>query len=264
MLRKKYDILKKQYDELVIKYAELQLQVKKGQMSSITGKMYETQIYDILKYTFINDIHFNVQPELGGSSNNIDIICNYESSRIGIEVKKYNTPDWMQCSIKYDGTAWIVGARSKLTDSNKKIFERLLNNVSIFGNKIPPFMTEQITYEDWKKIKETSQQWNDIYISIPNDTIQQLYINKGCQYIQISNYGLYHLQKDTCKFNVPEFAIEQRIRIRIKVHSTKTSSGLCNLSITAACQPTDINKLTPSVYSLDDIKKLPQNLIYRN
>jgi hypothetical protein len=50
---------------------------------------------------------------------------------------------------------------------------------------------------------------NDLFI---NDTIAKLYSNKGCSYIQISKYGLYHLEKDICKFNVPYFKCKQVLR----------------------------------------------------
>jgi hypothetical protein len=53
---------------------------------------------------------------------------------------------------------------------------------------------------------------------------------------------------------------EQQIRIRTKIHSKKNKNGFCDLSVTCACQPKNIEKLQNSDYSLDDINKLPKNL----
>jgi hypothetical protein len=99
-----------------------------------------------------------------------------------------------------------------------------------------------------------------MYIDIPNDTISKLYKAKGCHYIQISDYGLYHLGEDICDFGVPEFIVDQQIRIRIKVHSRKNTKGFCHLSVTAACQPKQIKQLTRSKYSLDHVNTLPVGL----
>lgn len=104
---------------------------------------------------------------------------------------------------------------------------------------------------------------NDVYIDIPNDTIKKLYSMKRCQYIQISNdYGLYHLGEDVCNFDVPEFIIEQQIRIRTKIHTKKDKNGFCNMSIIAACQPKNIKLLEKSKYTLDNKNNIPKNLIY--
>jgi len=89
--------------------------------------------------------------------------------------------------------------------------------------------------------------------------------SRGCNYIQISNgYGLYHLGHDICNFDVPLFNIEQRLRIRTKIHTRKNKKGFCNLSVTVACQPKDITKVKQSKYSLDDKDKLPVSLIYKS
>ena len=121
-------------------------------------------------------------------------------------------------------------------------------------------MKRSITHEEWKKIKKETNKWNDKYYDIPPDTIRKLYLSKGCKYIQISQYGLYHLQEDVCNFGVPLFEIKQRFRIRTKVHSKKNKSGFCTLSVTCACQPINIKNLNKSNYSLDTKSRLPYKL----
>lgn len=54
-------------------------------------------------------------------------------------------------------------------------------------------------------IKNETNDFNDMYIHCSNDIIKKLYSEKKCNYIQISEKGLYHLGNDICNFNVPEF-----------------------------------------------------------
>lgn len=244
------------------------LNKNKGSKCSINGSNYEKMIYNIIKNCNINNKPFNTQKEqeLAGSSSKNDIECNFiQEKDIGIEVKKYNTPDWMQCSIKYNKTnkKWEATKKGKIPNSCREIFNKLINNINLYDGEVPPFVENSITHEDWVKIKKETNKWDDKYIDIPLDSISNLYKAKGCKYIQISDgYGLYHLGNNICEFDVPLFNIEQQIRIRTKIHTRKNKKGFCNLSVTVACQPKNIKKLIPSKYSLDNKDKLPLSLIY--
>jgi len=187
------------------------LKKPKGYACSRNGSIYENNIHNIVSKCSINGIPFNTQKEneLAGSSSKNDIECNFNNNKdIGIEIKKSGTPDWMQCSIKYN------------TDTSS--WETNNNSLNLYDGFIPPFMENPITHEEWSEIKRRTNRWNDVYLDIPSDTISRLYREKGCSYIQISNgYGLYHLGNDVCKFGVPLFNIEQRLRIRAKIHTKK-------------------------------------------
>lgn len=238
---------------------------KKGSQCSVNGSKYEKQIYNILKNTHINNKPFNTQQEneLGGSSSKNDIECNFNKDRdIGIEVKIFKTPDWMQCSMKKETNQWEASKKGKIPVESRLLFNDLVKDVVLYNGDVPPFMKNQITYEEWVEIKKNTDKWNDIYIDIPSDSISRCYRAKGCEYIQISDYGLYHLGEDTCNFDVPEFKPKQQLRIRIKIHTKKNKKGFCSLSVTAACQPKDINQLQKSKYSLDDRDRLPVSLVY--
>jgi hypothetical protein len=241
---------------------------QKGAQCSVSGNNYEKKIYNIVKNIYIYNKKFNTQneKELGGSSIKNDIECNFiKENDIGIEIKKYNTPDWMQCSIKYNNKNknWEASEKGKNSIKSREIFNNLINNINIYDGEIPPFMEKSITHDEWIKIKKSTNKWNDIYIDIPSDIISKLYQSKGCNYIQISNgYGLFHLGNNPCDFDIPLFNIEQQIRIRTKIHTKKNKNGYCKLSVTIACQPKNIKNLIPSKYSLDDINKLPPPLIY--
>lgn len=71
-----------------------------------------------------------------------------------------------------------------------------------------------------------------------------------------------HLGDDVCKFNVPEFLVDQHMRIRVKIHTKKNKAGYCVLSITASCKPKNIESLRKSTSSLDSIGMLPSVLTY--
>ena len=209
-------------------------------------------MYNIVKKCKLNNNDFNIQTadELGGCNSKNDIECIMGSVKIPIEIKKIKTPDWMQCSLQYDYVSkkWIGSSKNKIPEKSKKIFEELISTTILFYEKIPPFMVKDITHEEWIQIKKETNDFNDIYLDCPKNTIQKLYSEKGCVYIQISDKGLYHLGNDICEFNVPEFICEQQLRIRTKIHTTKNSKGFCKLSVTISCQPKNIKQLCKSNY----------------
>jgi hypothetical protein len=157
----------------------------KGLMCSINGKNYEKLVYNIVNKCKINNEIFNKQKitDLGYSSNKNDIECIYNNNIFGIEIKRINSPDYMQCTIKYDFTKkkWITSNRSKIPDKSKEIFETIINEKNLFNNKIPPFYNQKITHEEWLKIKKKDKTWKDIYFDIPNDIIRKVYLEKGCK-----------------------------------------------------------------------------------
>ena len=240
----------------------------KGAGCSISGKKYELEVYNVVKKCKLNGHDFNNQNEyeLGGCNSKNDIECIMGSITIPIEIKKIKSPDWMQCSLKYDSVSekWRGSPKNKIPEKSKKIFEELISNKKLFNGKIPPFMVKDITHQEWLECKKNTSDFDDIYLDCPDDTIKKLYSEKGCMYIQISNKGLYHLGNDVCGFNVPDFVCNQQLRVRTKIHTRKNSKGFCKLSVTISCQPKNIQNLLESKYSLDHTSKLPENLLYIN
>ena len=165
----------------------------------------------------------------------------------------------MQCCLIYKINKWIASDKGKKDKKIKTIFNKIIENHTIFNGKIPPFFNKKITHDEWVKIKKSTSDFNDCYIDIPSDTIKNLYSIFGCKYIQISELGLYHLGTDICNFDIPEFICDQQLRIRTKIHNIN-KNGYCSLSVMAACQPKKIDNLTISKFSLDDKNKLPLNL----
>ena len=225
-------------------------------ISEESGKAEETlQLADKIA-TLLNDLISLIN----------NITARIDSLSIVKEIKKSNTPDWMQCIIKFNNKTkkWEATKKGKIPLKCRELFNKLINNINLYDGEIPPFMEKSITHEEWINIKKETNKWDDKYITIPSDSISRLYQEKGCNYIQISDgYGLYHLGKDICDFGVPLFNIEQQIRIRTKIHTRKNKKGFCCLSVVVACQPKDIKKLSQSKYSLDNKDKLPPLLIYK-
>jgi len=234
----------------------------KGAMASVNGKAYELKVYNTLKKTLYSNKPFNTQSlsDLGGSSSRNDIECEALGLKIGIEIKKKRAPDWGQCSIKYSSDKWQCSDKCRMPVNCQNLFNKIINDSIIFKGQIPPFMIKPITHSKWLSIKKKCKTWNDEYISIPSDTIRKLYQFKNCHYIQISDYGLYHLGEDVCNFGVPIFEVDQRLRIRTKIHNRSNSNGMCVISVTAALQPINISTLEKSLYSLDSIDSLPHQL----
>ena len=252
---------------LFTKKARITRNPSKGSNCSVKGREYELRIHDIVKQCKLGDKFFNTQSEseLGGCSAANDIECNLHSKRdVSIEIKKSKTPDWMQCSLTYDKDLkkWVGSANAKIPAESRALFEKLISGVKLFNGQIPPFMEKPMTHAEWIKKKESTDDFSDAYIDCPSDTISKLYAAKGCSYIQISEKGLYHLGQDKCKFQVPEFKVEQQLRFRTKLHTRSNSKGKCVLSVFVACQPKNINELAKSSCSLDDVTKLPDKLSY--
>ena len=278
----KYSVLKEDHCHLKEQYSELETNWnqffigKKGRNSHNSGKQYEIDILNILTKTYFNGNLFNIQTksEIGKSDN--DLKCNYKKIRdLSIEIKKQKASDWVQCTLQYDqkDKIWKVSRKSRLPLECISIFEDFIanhvKNEDIFHGDVPPFQFQNIMHDDWLKLKESNKNFKDQYFrkDVPYNIISTLYSAKGCHYIQISNFGLYHLEKgDTLNLGVPPFRIKSKLRLRVKVHEKKKGpNGTAILNATLSFMPEKLSPkiLTPSKYSLDDPEKLPPLLVYQ-
>ena len=115
------------------------------------------------KYT-IDNILFNTQhiSELGGCTNKADIVCNYNgTNNIAIEIKKSKSPECMQCKLNYINNKWIPSEKANIH------FNDLLKDIKLFNGKIPPFLEKKLTVHEWKDIKKSSTDFNDIFTIYP-------------------------------------------------------------------------------------------------
>ena len=240
--------------------------VVRGSQCSVSGAKYEEKIAAVCRQIKSPHIAVPLCTHMigcsAGSGPDIDIKLNWKkASDIGIEAKR-PTPDWMQMKLlKSESGAWVGVNNPKIPVAAQRLFEQVIGQRVLYNGKTPPFLQRKITHADWLLTKAAEPDFKDEYITCDQETISNLYQLKGCQYIQISGKGLYHTGQDTCGFGVPFFKCEQRIRIRIKVHSRSGAGGFASLSITAAAQPVNLKSVVASPYSLDALENVP--LIFR-
>jgi hypothetical protein len=230
----------------------------RGSPSVITGNKYEDTIYNICQNLYVKDTDekFNTQnkPDLGGSTNNKDIICNFEEKDINIEIKNSPNPECIQFSLHKVNQKWV-------SKNKNNIIDNLLENVKLFNDNIPPFLTQNITSEVWDLIKNNYPEYKK---EIAGHDLSELLKHKNIHYIQVHKRGLYYIDTDICNFNVPKFEPTKCIlRVRVKKHVTTNSTGFCSLSIMLSII-VSINNEKHSKYSLDDATKIPDNLVFRS
>ena len=139
---------------------------------------------------------------------------------------KYNLPDFGSFELKWDSQKkWHFIDYSKSSEKEKFrlpnvkdfISSGILDKINDVWQEIPNKYTkrkfdEKDMYDDMKRFKET-------YIPIQNNNaINEYYLNKGCQYICIRNYGFYDLKgNDSLKTGAPKFQPTQvYLKIRVK------------------------------------------------
>lgn len=223
------------------------------------GCKYEEQVKEVcILCNFCNN-----DTKLGGSTINPDLVCKDKNNEnIFIEIKsKLKSSDWGQMIIYPDkDNNWKSKGNNKISDNSKILIEELLKGVKIFNGKIPKFLLQKITHKEWKDIKQSTNDFNDCYFECTDNYIADYYKNKGCAYIQVKDYGLYHTGLDICDFNVLYLDLPCRLRIRTKIHHAMMKDGYMNASVTASLHPIYNKDFMKSDYSLDNINKIPLQL----
>lgn len=247
--------------------------VARGSGCSRSGMEYEHTVHSITKACYWNGTgeKFNQQKveQLGGSSSKHDLVFTWNRMSIPIEIKKSKAPDWGQFTLLYDDVSsfWYVpnNRNERTRDVINDVIREYQHTQPLFQGFVPSFVYKEMTHDEWKCEKESFDDiYRDVYIPCDSTMISQLYKEKNCYYMQVSDgHGLFHTGVDICKFGVPFFECEQRIRIRIKVHTRSNAKGFCKLSVMLSIQPVHAKKLPHSPYSLDDSSCIPQNLIQK-
>ncbi len=180
------------------------------------GDKYEDRITNIL-------INKKLLPEnylRAGASDktDVDFICNKKN--FNIEIKADENADYGQKYLKWNnknGWSWVKN--DSVTDmyNNMKIIEKYIDN-SFIPKK---FTIDQPNFE-LKDKKYDQNKFERPEIEIPLKTLFEYYEQKNCYYIQLQNFGFYHLKKDINSIGTQKFDGIIKLRLRAKtINSTK-------------------------------------------
>lgn len=202
------------------------------------GIYYEMQIHNIMRKCEISGRAFNTQnrEDITTCAYDNDLQCNYQRiGDIGIEIKTGYTPSWISSALNREKYTWDITSQSEHRSATKWYFRELIRE-------------ERIEHDSIDRIR---------YIPAENNTINRLFLSRKCHYIQIKDFGLYHLGQDICGFGTPKLDM----KCLVKVDNFTRRDGSKKVAI--ACCPMYGNlRIEPSPYSLDDITRLPPKLRY--
>lgn len=176
------------------------------------GDSYEEKIFKILESKKM----LAPNAKRGGSSKKPDLLFLHRSRPNSLEVKLDLKADYGQKMLKWEDGVWSWCVNDSVTQlySELKILE-YINRKSIIPNRytVPK---EEIT-QDQKT--EDQKNFEDVQ-EIDINALYEYYSNRNCYYIQIGDYGFYHLKKDVLNLGTPQFNCKMRLRLRAKtIHS---------------------------------------------
>lgn len=192
-----------------------------------TGDTYEEKIYQICLTKNIIPKGFK---RAGASANNADIQIIHKSRILNIEVKNNKNPDYGQRIIHYNpiNKNWYWGKKDEvselfeganLRDHINPNFEPVLYKKRKKGELSYQIVNDQpYTEEDFKFDQKSFEKPN---IKVSNEALFLYYRKRNVFYIQIEDFGFYHLESDIASLGTTQFDGELSFRFRLKVHSSK-------------------------------------------
>ena len=216
----------------------------------------------------------------------------------GMEVKtSWDGVDWVQSKMRFvEDTCessqaraftygdeqrwgrWVASEGCKCSYAGN-IFAEVLNT-NADKVTLAPLVKTKLTlneYDEWKAHKTTCKHraetdatfidpTKDVSLPLGNEAnchgnhfAADAYRHKGCAYVQIKGWGMYHTGEDVCGFGVPLLEFPTKLRFRVKSHGRnkhKTHYGLSNMATARATR----KPCTRSPFSLDDITRFPPQL----
>jgi hypothetical protein len=176
------------------------------------GDTYEGLVFDLLTTKGLIAPNSN----RGGAGNQPDINFVHSFQENNLEVKLDLTADYGQKMLKWSNGIWSWCVDDVVTEFYTQCgILQLVQDKQIIPNRysIPK---QEITLE---QKKEDQKQFED-KLDISINTLYDFYSNKKCFYIQVGNYGFYHLKEDILDLGTPQFSCEMKLRLRAKtIHS---------------------------------------------
>ena len=218
------------------------------------GDIYEDKIHKILiKKNFINK-----ESSRAGASDRADIEVIYNNKNIRIEVKADENADYGQKSIKWSKEKGWTWAKS---DKVTKFYEEIKIIENYINKKFIPrkFTKERLKITQADKSYD-QKNFEKPKIEIPLETLFNYYKIKNVYYIQLENYGFYHLSEDKLNLNTKMFDGKMVLRLRAKtIHSKDKKGNLTPWNYNFYGVLKMLKKPTPSNFDLEekDNKEFP-------
>ena len=281
-------IPKKMHNCLNTSYSCEQLSTMKLQhkhcKSTQSGYAYEDTLHSYLNSVFYNHDSSKCIPFLvdsvhaqGGSSSNPDIAFQYidkygNIQKSNIEIKtRFDGTDWGQFQMVYQDEMYCPKHTLNQDTQTFCIAQKYANILNTHKQSISlQLPSSNLTLEQWHNYKNKCQEkangepgghdpTQDVYIPVHSNDILEYYGSKNNSYVQVKDYGLYHLGEDVCDFGVPQLALtDVELRFRIKNHGARKDKTQI-FSLTAALRIK--KKPAKSNVSLDDVQYFPEQLI---
>lgn len=180
------------------------------------GDKYEDKIANILKDKKILTKNY----VRAGASDKTDIDFIFKNQNYNIEIKADENADYGQKYLMWDKiNKWTWVKNDNVTEMYKKM--KIINSF-IDKNFVPKKFSKtklKITQEDKVYDQKKFEKPN---IEIPLKTLFEYYAEKKCFYLQLENFGLYHLKNDINDLGVPQFDGVITLRLRAKtIYSTE-------------------------------------------
>ena len=184
------------------------------------GKEYENKIFRLCDE---QGCIFPGTSNAGGGSG-ADICLTHNNEPLNIECKSAGA-DWGQQSLKYSNNAWSWTNEDETT----KYFDSIniidqIDKDFIPKNTAPPNLTSRQWSKEKEKIIGIDEKNHDqkgfdkAHIPLTLEPLTKFYNSKDCYYLQVSQYGLYHLGEDKYELGTPEFDGTIDFRFRAKMH----------------------------------------------
>ena len=178
------------------------------------GDAYEYKIYDICQREKILPPNF----KRAGASDKSDIKILHKNVEYNVEIKADENADYGQKYLRWEkDTGWKWSIKDEITDLFDLINVKKFINKSFNPRKFSK-TREKITIND-KKHDQKNFERPDILCPIEN--LFTYYKNKDCFYLQLENYGFYHLEKDIANLGTKKFDGQISLRLRAKTNHSK-------------------------------------------
>jgi hypothetical protein len=218
-----------------------------GKRAVISGKMYETLCQKACMRMYAKSCRVS---DIAGSSSKRDLTIDSSTESAGIEIKRFTSPSWGETSIKINNGFWVCSNRPRPRQITSVIEQHAneCDDEESFLNLLNS--SEDLKgYRSIADLKDSLLIETEYKVTLDSDHryINDYYISRGVNYIQIEKKGLYRLGSEQPLFSedIPLFQRQVSLRFRVKKNRNSRFSAI------AVFSPMNLSKLEKSPYSID-------------